>query len=363
MDLLDKFKNAFAKNKSPIIKDNTFIIWEPCSSSHAEIVPGYAKYLLDLGYHVSILVTPERLKEGLFARFNDENLSLNSMTQKQIKNFFLNNDLRSIRGVLVTTVGKLCDNDIDDAYKSFHPQANRSKVFFVEHEIDKLTDNDKLPESIITLRKMDYKNATTTVVNPHYFGKVKLNKKNTATRFVTIGALSEKRKSTQLLVNAVENLVAQGITNFKVVVIGKGKISKLPKKLRAFFDIKGKLPFDKMYDEIEKSDFILSAYENTLEHKKYITIKTSGTFQLAYGFLKPIIIKEEFATINGFEKANSILYKDNDDYASAMKVAIEMSQNEYSEMQKNLENLAQQIYYFSKQNLMQLINTKGSINE
>ena len=52
--------------KKPIIKDNTFIVWEPCSKSHSEVVPGYVKYLLDLGYHVSVIVNSNRLKEGLF---------------------------------------------------------------------------------------------------------------------------------------------------------------------------------------------------------------------------------------------------------------------------------------------------------
>ena len=53
----------------PVIKDNTFFVWEPCSQSHSEVVPGYVKYLLDLGYHVSVLVNPDRYKEGLFSRF------------------------------------------------------------------------------------------------------------------------------------------------------------------------------------------------------------------------------------------------------------------------------------------------------
>ena len=26
--------------KTPEIKDNTFIVWEPCSNSHSEVVPG-----------------------------------------------------------------------------------------------------------------------------------------------------------------------------------------------------------------------------------------------------------------------------------------------------------------------------------
>ena len=53
----------------PIIKENTFLVWEPCGKSHAEVVPGFVKYLLDLGYHVSVLVSSnaytEKFLQGL----------------------------------------------------------------------------------------------------------------------------------------------------------------------------------------------------------------------------------------------------------------------------------------------------------
>lgn len=353
---LNKFRNLLYKEKLPEIKENTFMIWEPCSSSHAEVVPGYAKYLLDLGYHVSILITPERYKEGLFCRFEDENISYNMLSQKQIRRFFLSNDIKDVKGILVTTLGKLSTDDIESAYKSFHMDVDRSKIFFVEHEIDKLVDNGKLKESIITLRQMDYKCAKTIVVNPHYFRVVKPNEKNEVTNFVTIGELSEKRKNTKLLVDAVENVISKGFLNFKVTVIGKGKISCIPKNLRAYFDIKGRLAFDEMYDQIEKSDFILSAYEDSDLHRKYITIKTSGTFQLVYGFLKPIIIRGEFAKINGFNNKNSLIYTDDKDYSKAMIEAINMSQESYRNMQNNINKYALELFSTSKNNLKKLIN-------
>lgn len=352
------FSKIFNRNTSPIIKENTFLIWEPCSRSHAEVVPGYTKYLLDLGYHVSILMTPTRFKEGLFDKFESKNLSFNKMPQKQIRAFFKNNSLKNVRGVLVTTVGKLCDNDIQDAYKSFHPSVDKSKIFFVEHEIDKLADNS-LKESIITLREMNYRNAKTSVINPHYFGKIKAHQKNDLTNFITIGALSEKRKSTKLLIEAVKSLLEQNVTNFKITVIGKGKISNFPKELRKFFSIKGRLDFKDMYNEIEKADFILSAYEDTPEHQKYITIKTSGTFQLVYGFLKPIIIRKDFAEINRFNNDNAILYNDNN-YSDAMKVAIEINKKDYSKLQMNLKNTVENIYSSSKDNFEHLIKSKGN---
>ncbi|MDE4949245.1 hypothetical protein NAI31_12055, partial [Francisella tularensis subsp. holarctica] len=77
-------------------------------------------------------------------------------------------------------------------------------------------------EDIITLRAMDYKNAITGPINPHYFGKIKLNDKNQFTKFITIGSLSEKRKSTKLLINAAKELVDKGGTQFKITVLCQG---------------------------------------------------------------------------------------------------------------------------------------------
>ena len=76
--------------KKPVIKSKTFIVWEPCSKSHSEVVPGYVKYLLDLGYHVSVIVNPQHYKSGLFSRFEDKNLTLNKMSRKEVKEFFRN---------------------------------------------------------------------------------------------------------------------------------------------------------------------------------------------------------------------------------------------------------------------------------
>lgn len=355
---------AFFRYKKPIVKNNTFLIWEPCSINHAEVVPGFAKYLIDLGYHVSILMEPQRYKEGLFSRFEDKNISYNQLSRRKIKKYFKKDSLENVKGVLVTTVGKLYDGkNLTQAYNFFNKKVNKNKLFFVEHEIDTYIDNNDNPsQELITLRDMDYKDAKTISINPHYFGKTLSNPKNHFTNFITIGALSDKRKSTKLLIDAVANLTEKGIKNFKITVIGKGDIKDLPKQLQPYFNIKGRLNFDKMYDEIEQSDFILSAYEDTPAHRQYITSKTSGTFQLVYGFLKPIIIRESFANINGFNTSNAILYTEDKNYCDALEKAINQNSLEYIQMQNNLKKLAQEIYNNSKENFYKLIKVRKNTN-
>jgi glycosyltransferase involved in cell wall biosynthesis len=347
--------------KKPIIKDNTFLIWEPCSSSHAEVVPGYAKYLLDLGYHVSVLMTPKRYQEGLFCRFDSSaNISYNSMTQRQIRRFFKHSAIKSVQGVLVTTVGKLYDGvDFSKVYSHFHSDTDKAKLFFVEHEIDKPVDNNALSESVITLRKMPYKQAKTTVVNPHYFGNISVSPKGETTNFITIGALSEKRKSTRVIVDAVKALVDRGVRDFKVTVVGKGSLSNLPGYIRPYFAIKGRLNFDEMYHELEKADFMLTAFENTEAHLKYAQSKTSGAYQLVYAFLKPVVIKHNQAEVNGFDAESAIVYTTESAYPNAMLEAIKMSSKTYVAMQSKLKSYVDSLHLESKNNLKSLI-TKSS---
>ena len=125
-----------------------------------------------------------------------------------------------------------------------------SKLFFVEHEAKHALDAGTWLESLITLRELNYKNAKSVVVNPHYFVDIKITPKNNITNFVMVGAIKPYKKNDNTIIEAVLKLAKQGITNFKITVIGKGHIKNIPANIRKFFDMKGRLSFTKMYDEI-----------------------------------------------------------------------------------------------------------------
>ncbi|MBQ8635885.1 hypothetical protein IJ425_07015 [bacterium] len=356
MSLLDIFRK---KQKTPEIKDNTFIVWEACSISHSEVVPGFVKYLHDLGYHVSVLVDPDRIKEGLFEKFNLSNVTINKIKTKDSRKFFLNSDLSKLKGIIVTTVGKIHDGiGYDDCFETFNSTLNKNKLLLVEHDIKAATDADLLKENIITLREMDYKNAKTTAINPHYFGDINITEKNKdITNFLTVGIIRPRKKNNSTIINAVQELHNKGITNFKVTVVGKGKIKDIPKEIRKYFVMMGRLPFKKMYEEIEKADYLITSYDNDNErHLRYITTGTSGNFQLIYGFLKPCLINKKYAPLNHFNNDNSIIYENPQEYARAMQRGIELSQEDYKKMQENLKNTADEIYKKSLENLKGLIN-------
>lgn len=348
--------------KKPIIKDNTFLIWEPCGKSHAEVVPGFAKYLCDLGYHVSVIVSKNAYKENLFSRIGENlNISYNKMSKYQARAYFKQADLSDVKGLLVTTVDKLCKAPhFDRVYENFDKNVDKSKLFFVIHDIKERVWANAMSEDLISLRELNFeqKDYKTVVVNPHYFGDVKITPKSELTNFVTVGELAVGKKNFDLFVKTVQKLVNNGITNFKITVIGKGKVENLPPEVVPYFDIKGRLPFDKMFEEIEKGDFLLTSYIDEEMHLRYIHQGTSGNFQLVYGFQKPIIIKDNFAPINGFSEKNSILYKDDDDFYNALIKGINMSQEQYHNMQEDIKAYAHNFYQISKLNLKSLIDSR-----
>ncbi len=343
------------------MKDNTFFIWEPCSLSHSEVVPGYAKYLLDLGYEVSVIVNPKHIKDGLFLRFKHENLFLNKISRRVAKKFFKENSVDDIKGVLVTTAGKICDNiHFEQSYEHFSPDFDKSKLFMVEHDARFAIDENLWDEDLITLRKLNYKNTKSTVINPHYFGEVKITPKNDITNFVMVGSLSSKKITEDVVINAFKEIVNKGYSNFKLTVIGKGSLKHVPKEIKKFINIKGRLPFDKMYDELEKADFILTSYNpNNPKHVFYNTTGTSGSFQLVYGFSKPCIILKEFAGVNDFNENNAILYERDEDYSKALIRGIEMSAGEYKQMQDNIIAYADNLYKQSLNNFKNLIEKRS----
>jgi hypothetical protein len=113
-----------------------------------------------------------------------------------------------------------------------------------------------------------------------------------------------------------------------------------------------------LYNLIEDSDFILPSLDSEqLKHIRYITNGTSGAFQLSYGFVKPMIIDDKFAQYYNFDNSNSITYSSNQ-YADALIKAIEMSKEDYLQMQSNLKDKANAIYNSSLQNLKALIKQK-----
>ena len=348
----------FGRNTpKPYYNENTFFVWEPCSKSHAEVVPGFCKLLLDAGYDVSVLIEPKRIKEGLFSNFNHERLHINRLSKRATRKFFEKNGLASSAGIMVTTAGKITPKaDYDHARELFAPLNQKQRVLLVEHDIKNGVDQGTLTSNIITLRRTDYKNSITTPVNPHYFGEFEEHQKGTKAVFATVGAIRNKRRNSELLISSVESLHQKGFRNFAVIVIGKNNASTVPRHLQQYFILLGRLGFEELYKQVQSCDFLLPLLDpENKAHRRYITTGTSGTFQLALGFHKPVILERSFAQINRLNDSNSILYEGNSNFHMAMERAIAMTPDSYYLLQKAVAETAKLIYIESLQNLKNLL--------
>lgn len=342
---------------SPYCNQNTFFVWEPCTHSHAEVVPGYCKLLLDAGYEVSLFIEPRRIKEGLFSLFSNERLHINQLRNRATRKYFKNNGLSCSAGILVTTAGKLAkDSNYELAKTKLGPPRKDQKVLLVEHDIRNGADLGTISSDIITLRQVNYRNTITTPINPHYFGEIQEHCKSEQTVFAAVGALRGKRRNAELMIGAVEELHKKGISNFCILIIGKSDKEFIPRHLREYFIRLGRLSFAQLYQRVQCCDFLLPLLDpERPSHRRYITTGTSGTFQLGLGFKKPLIIEKTFAQINRLNTSNSVIYHGNNNFHVAMQEAISMTPKNYEIMRSAVEETARQVYSESLENLKSLL--------
>lgn len=353
----EKLKNQIEsieqRKRAVIIESNT---------CHGECIPGFLKYLLDLKYDVDIILNEDTKTENPLS-FSKLKYNIKFMKFDDIMDFIKNAEFNNKYDVV------LINSDIVYRLSLYKPtmvniinKLSRitPKILIVEHHLESITSAHLKNANIIVLKKFD-KFKHVYQVNPHYFGEYDLHNKNKKTEFIIIGNIENKRKNFGLLLEAVKNCIKAGKTNFHVTIIGKGDLPLEDKdiNLSKYITTTGRLPYDKMYDKISKSDFILPLLDPVnSEHKRYITTATSGTFQLVYGFNIPCVIEKTFADVHGFSNTNSIIYSDNNNFYKALSEAIDTNNSKYIFLKQNLNILANRIYNTSLYELNNAINEK-----
>jgi hypothetical protein len=341
----------------------SFVVWEPCSRNHGEVVPGFVRYLRELGYPVSVLVSPGRIREGLFGRIDDPGVRVFGLPQRRIRRWVRHGGLRGSLGVMVTTASKLPARDdgrID--YQQVFGTDRTTPVYVVEHDVRDRVDRGVWDPRSITLRQVDYRGARSVVVNPHDFGAVTVPPRSPGPlRFVVVGTLGKGKRAQHRIVDAVRELVGSGERGFEVTVIGKRGVGSLPADVAGMFRVLGRVSFATLYAEMERADVLLTAYESeNHDHDFYRTAGTSGNFQLVWGFAKPCAVLREFAPINGLDDGNSIVYDGSGELADGMRRAIALTPLEYARMQDRLRQDAAALAEGSRRNLAALLVAHAS---
>ena len=308
--------------------------------------------LKDLGFNVEILMN----KRG-FAGFNSkvkENIKIWRFGVEFLVKIFDKYSFNK-ENYLVFNSKRVYDNLEEGTDLSEIIKYPKEKSIFVQHHIDKVFETPEDKQIILANPAKDDR-LENIVVNPHYFGDVKITDKNDITNFIMVGTLDEKRRNGNLIISATKTLVENGFENFKITVVGNGNLDNIEEKYSKFIDIKGGIDYKEMYEEMEKSDFFLPLLDPDVKAQdRYKKAGTSGSFQLIYGFLKPCIIHKTFADIYNFTEKDSLIYEENQQLANSMQKAIEMTKEEYKNYQNNLKNAVENLEQTSLENFKNLL--------
>ena len=333
-----------------IVKKKTVLIFEP-NNFHFECLPGYTKYFIDLGYNVDILSL---------------NNSLNSFClfeEKYKIRYFVYDDLTQFSKYYMNFISYIKNYDfiviqtVHETNKKLLKHLNLLKLnntIFIFHNI--IYANIDYSIFFIKNRIWTLGNISKGLqVNPHYFGNIKIKDKTNKTIFFLTSTV---HRNYNYLIKSLLRLNKDNL-NFEIIVVGTKRFfnsSNIPKNLIHYFSFKYSVCFEELFKAMIKSDFIILPFDpkNNFD-KTFKTIKVSGSIQLSYGFLKPIIIDKNFADFYSLNNKNSLIYENYDLY-TIMKKAIKLNDKEYKYLQSNLNDTVQKIYKISINNVKKTIN-------
>lgn len=344
-----KVLKNFKKSK---VKENAVLLLE-AFTCHGEIVPGYTKYFIDLGYNVDLIISKEDKRDNVFCRCKDNKINVWYTNAKTIKECVKLEKIKKYKHVLFLSslifpsdCGQIEALEYCDCMKN--PEGRK---LIVDHNYSLMNKDIAKENKILTLS-----NREVNMVNPHYFGDIKITGKNDKTQFMVAG---DFEKNIDLLVLSVKKLLAEEINNFEIIFTGRSNHSEKLKGLEKIIKNKGYVDFEKLYTFVEQADFLLPMLSSEGEkNNRFLEGDSCGSFQLSYGFKKPILIAEKFAEYHDFNDKNAIIYENDSKLYEAMKQAIQMSKNEYLQKQSGLEKLSQRLYDISLTNLKNVLEYK-----
>lgn len=336
-----KFISEINPSNALIVEANDF---------HNETLPSYADYFNKIGCKCDILITPKALKNNVF--FNIDNSFYNKISCARHNVIYKILSLKEIKKYKYILVAS---DEITLLRKKFSNLENLQdkNVVLVEHDLNTINKEIKEKYKFCCLCEHKNPNYTNNVVNPHYFGKVNITAKNDTTSFIAVGRVQQGRMDYGQIYKSLKEINKKDTKDFNIVFAGV-EVDKIDPKIASanYFKYIYSPNFKELYNEVEKSDFILMPF-NLSQHKKYLTHVTTGQMQLSLGFLKPIIINEEFADVYSLNDNNAIIYK-GANLDEAIIRAINMPKEDYEQMQRNIKKLKDKIFEKSCTNFYNL---------
>ena len=332
------------------VRPNSVLLVET-NATHGEVVAGYLNYFRTLGFAVDVLVNSELMKERPFCRSSLADVGVFSCYYGAFGRFFASHRFGEYAHVvLMSSAGYRWIGEAESASVAAHLglEEKAKSLFVVEHDlsdIERFGERDLLAQGrLLTLGRF----GRGVFAAPFLFGDVAVTPRGDVATFVCVGGIERERKNHAALVAAIREVAARR-RDFRVVVIGKGKLDDLPTEVRPFVEIEGRLDFPAMFKAVEKADFYLPLLDaDDPAHDRYITTGVTGSAQLIYAFGKIPVIHPKFAAFYGFDDGNAVV---TESLADGILAAIDMSRDDYARRQSALVELAEQLKLESFGNL------------
>lgn len=296
------------------VAGRTILILEP-NYCHGEVIPGFCRHLLDMGYRVDVLMHHSLAGQSPLCCFKENDIHIFTAMCTSWKRLAKAPVLNRYEAILVST-SAFYDTPGWAGFLHMTGLDRFTNLLAVEHELNDIPrfreEGLERQGRLLTLGSFP----KGTMVNPHFFGEIPPAPRNREPVFITVGSLSAQRKNHNLLIEALQTIYHEGHRDFSVIIVGEGELGEIPGHLRPFL----------------------------------LTTGITGSALLIYGFAKIPVIHEKFASFYGFNDRNALLYGE-ETLGGAMLRAIRQTEEEYAEMQQALLQLGRDIDRESRSNL------------
>lgn len=351
--------------KEKQVLPKTVLAVEACDH-HCECLPSFVYFFNQLGYSVDVVISHKEYAEKPLEYLDRSRLSCIGLSRRAMREILREEVLGKYSFVFFNSTRIYLPkySIAPTIFQMFSGlKEYKRKLILVEHAPELLTEDEVKRNHIIIIADLAhiYKNRLSVVI-PDIFGNKfpeRKMQKSEETRFISIGALNAGTRNPQLLIRAIDYLHEKNIFNFKIIIIGReGNVEGMKEEQKQHICFLGRLNYPDMFDEVRKSDYFLPLLdpENDM-HLQYNTKRTSGSFQLIYGFRIPCVIESAFAKTHGFTNENSIIYEGNGGFGAAMETAVVQDGRSYGVMVSALDDLAGHIEESSLQNLREVMDT------
>ncbi|MDR1167963.1 MAG: hypothetical protein LBK53_03615 [Heliobacteriaceae bacterium] len=355
--------SEFIKNAG--MKSKTVAVLEP-HPWHGEVYPAFIKYFLDLGYDVHLLVDAQHtgLNSLVNCNFPSDRFKMFEFAHFPIKQEFYDFLVNYEYLFLMTVLTHDGFHYALSLERNFLQKYNKNNLYCISHELSSLNNRTETFESrmvdknrVFVLRdKIKYKEKELPFVSPVYFGDIKITSKNKKTKFISIGGVWKKGlRNFDNLFNTMKKLHENNIRNFEIIFVGVDKVSLeayITPEIQPYITLIGRVPYNQLFNCVEDADFILfNSDPTTKDFDKYMHYGITGNYMHTLAFQTPGLIYEELGNEYLLDNTRAIHYTN--DLYDAMKKAIEISPEQYEQMQNNLGELKETLMAESFKNMKQ----------